>query len=151
MYQIMIYRIFLAGLLAVLAFQVEAQQKQEPWKPGQLMATKVLADRILAGKAENMLIVSIGPDDPIEGSIDIGPGKDKESIAALKSLLGKTPKDKEVVIYCGCCPFDRCPNIRPAFKLMNDMGFKNAKLLDIPRNIKVDWIDKDYPVKEEEN
>ncbi len=143
------YRIFLTGVLAILAFQVKAQQKQEPWKPGQLMATEVLADRILAGEAENMLIVSIGPDDPIEGSFDIGPGKDKESIAALKSLLGKTPKDKEVVIYCGCCPFDRCPNIRPAFKLLNDMGFKNAKLLDIPKNIKVDWIDKDYPVKEE--
>ncbi len=144
------YHIFLTGLLAILALQVKAQQKQEPWKPGQLMAANVLADRILGEQTDNMLIVSIGPDDPIEGSVNIGPGNDKKNIAALKSLLAKTPKDKEVVIYCGCCPFDRCPNIRPAFRLLNDMGFKNAKLLDIPKNIKVDWIDKDYPVKEEE-
>lgn len=143
------YRIFLISALALLVFHANAQQKKDPWKPGQLMPAKVLADRIAAKQTGNMLIVSIGPDDPIEGSVNIGPGKDKESITALKSLLAKTPKDKEVVIYCGCCPFDRCPNIRPAFQTLNDMGFKNAKLLDIPKNIKADWLDKDYPVKEE--
>lgn len=143
------YRIFMISALALIAFHASAQQKKEPWKPGQLMAAKVLADRIASDQTADMLIVSIGPDDPIEGSVDIGPGKDRESITALKSLLAKTPKDKEVVIYCGCCPFDRCPNIRPAFQTLNDMGFRNAKLLDIPKNIKVDWIDKDYPVKEE--
>jgi len=26
------------------------------------------------------------------------------------------------------------------------MEFKNQKLLDLPRNIKVDWIDHGYPV-----
>ncbi len=141
--------IFLIGTLALVVFHTQAQQKQEPWKPSQLMATKVLADRISAGQTGNMLIVSIGPDDPIKGSVNIGPGKEKENIAALKTLLAKTPKDKEVVIYCGCCPFDRCPNIRPAFQALNSMGFKNAKLLDIPKNIKADWLDKDYPVKED--
>jgi hypothetical protein len=30
---------------------------------------------------------------------------------------------------------------------LNDMGFKNHKLLNIPQNIKVDWIDKGYAVK----
>ncbi|GAA4434063.1 hypothetical protein GCM10023091_08480 [Ravibacter arvi] len=143
------YRIFLLGALALLAVRVSAQQKKEPWKPGQLMATKVLADRISNRQTGDMLIVSIGPDNPIRGSVDIGPGKEKENIAALKSLLEKTPRDKEVVIYCGCCPFDKCPNIRPAFQVLNELGFKQAKLLDIPKNIKVDWLDKNYPVNEE--
>ena len=145
----MIYRIFFTFLWTTLAFQAGAQQKQEPWKPSQLIPTKLLAEKILADEATDMLIVSVGPGDPIEGSLDVGPGEEKKNIAALKSLLSKTPKDKEVVIYCGCCPFDKCPNIRPAFKLLTDMGFKNAKLLDVPKNIKVDWIDKGYPVKEE--
>lgn len=143
------YRIFLLGALALFAVRVSAQQKKEPWKPGQLMATKVLADRISNRQTGNMLIVSIGPDNPVRGSVDIGPGKEKENIAALKSLLEKTPRDKEVVIYCGCCPFDKCPNIRPAFQVLNELGFKQAKLLDIPKNIKVDWLDKNYPVNEE--
>jgi len=64
----------------------------------------------------------------------------------LKQELDKLPRDANVVVYCGCCPFAVCPNIRPAFALLNEMKFKNQKLLNLPKNIKVDWIDHDYPV-----
>ncbi len=43
------------------------------------------------------------------------------------------------------CTIANCPNIRPAFSLLNEMKFTNHKLLDIPKNIKVDWIDKGFP------
>jgi hypothetical protein len=62
--------------------------------------------------------------------------------------LEKLPKDASIVVYCGCCPYRSCPNVRPAFNLLNSMGFKNHKLLDLPQNIKVDWIDHGYPVME---
>jgi hypothetical protein len=29
-----------------------------------------------------------------------------------------------------------------------EMGFKNAKLLNLPKNIKTDWLDKDYPTND---
>jgi hypothetical protein len=34
-----------------------------------------------------------------------------------------------VVIYCGCCPLDKCPNVRPAFTLLKTMGFTNLHVL----------------------
>jgi hypothetical protein len=89
--------------------------------------------------------LSIGPDAVIKGSQNMGPANDPQNLEKFKAYLKNVKKDKQVVIYCGCCPFDRCPNIRPAFKVLKEMGFKNAKLLNIPQNVKTDWLDKDYP------
>ena len=99
-------------------------------------------------ETKDLLVLSIGPDAIIKGSAAIGPTSEKENLEKLRQYLSDVPKNKEVVIYCGCCPFDRCPNIRPAFKVLDDMDFKNGKLLDIPQNIKVDWLDKGYPMNE---
>lgn len=126
---------------------VQAQTTQEPWSASQLMPPKQLADRIQQAKTPMPLIVNIGPQAVIKGSVDVGPAGEKPNIKKLETLLSKEDKNREVVLYCGCCPFDRCPNIRPAFTQIKKMGFKNAKLLDIPKNIKTDWIDKDYPVQ----
>lgn len=138
--------IFSFGLLFVLSFGLNAQQ--EPWQDNQLMEADVLAQKINKNQLDNTLILSIGFDDVIAGSTYIGAGRDKASIEKLEKILLGVSKDTEVVIYCGCCPFDRCPNIRPAFEAVQNLGFKNAKLLNIPDNIKVDWLDKDYPTKE---
>lgn len=137
--------------VALLAFSsngMYAQQKPEPWSNKQLLETETLASRIGQGEVQNLLILSIGPDALIKGSVGIGPASEKENIDKLRAYLKEVAKGKEVVIYCGCCPFDRCPNIRPAFKVLNAMGFKNAKLLNIHQNVKVDWLDKGYPLNE---
>jgi rhodanese-related sulfurtransferase len=84
----------------------------------------------------------------IKGSIDIGPVMIPENLNILKQKLNKLPKNTQVVVYCGCCPFSRCPNVRPAMQLLKDMQFTNYKLLNLPDNIKVDWIDKNYPISE---
>ena len=84
----------------------------------------------------------------IKGSIYIGPTKDQKNLDTFKTQLDKLPKDANIVIYCGCCPFDRCPNVRPAFELLNKMEFRNQKLLNLSHNVKADWIDKGYPVTE---
>ena len=55
-------------------------------------------------------------------------------------------KKRNIVIYCGCCPFKDCPNIRPAFSLLNSMKFTNHKLLNLPLNLKTDWINHGYPM-----
>ncbi len=120
-------------------------QQQNPWTEAQLMQPEVLASKINKNQLKNTLIYSVGFDAAIKSSVDLGPASKSENLDQLKSVLSKLDKKKEVVIYCGCCPFDRCPNIRPAFKLLQEMGFKNAKLLNLPTNIKTDWLDKGYP------
>jgi hypothetical protein len=118
----------------------------EPWKPEQLLAPAELAKTIGDPAAKQPLVFSIGPGAVIRGSIDIGPGRDSNNIKKLRQQLSQLPKDANIVIYCGCCPFEHCPNIRPAFTLLNEMGFGQARLLNIEHNVKTDWIDKGYPV-----
>ncbi|KMQ61624.1 hypothetical protein ACM46_16675 [Chryseobacterium angstadtii] len=128
--------------------QMSAQQKQDPWNENQLMDPALLASKITANKTKDIVIISVGPEAIIKGSVDIGSTREPENLEKLRNYLKNIPKGKEVIIYCGCCPFVKCPNIRPAFNLLMEMGFKNAKLLNLPKNIKADWLDKDYPTND---
>ena len=83
----------------------------------------------------------------IPGAIYAGPGQKAEGIALLKAEVAKFPKDREIVIYCGCCPWDKCPNMQPAFAALREMGYNKVKALYIPENFKTNWIDKGYPVE----
>jgi thiosulfate/3-mercaptopyruvate sulfurtransferase len=117
----------------------------EPWTARQLMAPADLATTINNAAGKKPLIICVGPGSLIKGSINIGPAKEKQNLVKLKKELTGLPKDRDIVIYCGCCPFDHCPNIRPAFTLLNEMKFSNAHLLNLEHNIKLDWVDKGYP------
>jgi hypothetical protein len=42
---------------------------------------------------------------------------------------------------------EKCPNIRPAFAALHEMGFTKVRVVSIPTNFKTDWIDKGYPTE----
>ncbi len=128
--------------------QVSAQDQNDPWTPQQLLAPADLAKVLNNPKAPQPIIYSIGMQAIIKNSIDIGPTMRVENMNTLKLKLNKLPKNSQIVIYCGCCPFSRCPNIRPAMALLKSMQFTNYKLLNLPQNVKVDWIDLGYPMSE---
>jgi len=81
----------------------------------------------------------------IPGSVYAGPGSKEEGLTDLRKAVAGQPKTREIILYCGCCPFDKCPNIRPAFATLRELGFTNVKAMMIPTNLKTDWIDKGYP------
>ena len=131
-------------LLIILSCNQNQNSKTlEPWGISQLLEPKLLSYKIESGK-DIPKIISIGPGVVIKNSIGIGECRYNENIEKLKSLVSGYKKDDKIVLYCGCCPFKNCPNIRPAFTLMNKLGFKNHKLLNIKNNIKADWIDMGY-------
>lgn len=137
-----------AGLIAIVfALLSFSQRSDEPWKKGQLMDPAELAAIINDSQAKKPLIYSVGPGADIKGSIEMGPAQEKENLDKLRIALSKLDRNSEIVLLCGCCPFEHCPNIRPSFALLNEMKFTNHKLLDLPHNLKVDWIDKGYPMK----
>ena len=76
-----------------------------------------------------------------------GPGGQEEGLQVLRTRVANVPKDTPIVIYCGCCPWDRCPNIKPAMALLQEMGFTNVKALHLADSFKTDWIDQGYPVE----
>lgn len=138
----------LATLLICLMVVQVGWKNAEPWQPVQLLEPADLAATINTPEAKQPLIISIGPAATIKTSVGVGPASEAENLAKLEKLLSKEPKTRVIVIYCGCCPFKNCPNVRPAFTKLNEMGFKNHKLLNIAKNLKTDWIDKGYPVIE---
>jgi thiosulfate/3-mercaptopyruvate sulfurtransferase len=122
-------------------------QSDEPWTDKQLKDPAVLAAALTDSKASKPVIFNIGPVQQIKGAIAIGPASAQANLDKLKKQFAKLPKDKEVIIYCGCCPFRRCPNVRPAFELLKQMKFTNAKLLNLPTSLNEDWISKGYPLE----
>jgi thiosulfate/3-mercaptopyruvate sulfurtransferase len=138
--------IILPTILAIVISAASIQAK-EPWTEKELKDPAVLAATLADAKATKPIILNIGPVQQIKGAIAIGPAVDEGNLDKLKKEVAKTAKDKEVIIYCGCCPFRRCPNIRPAFELLKKMKFTNVKLLNLPTGLSEDWIHKGYPLE----
>ena len=39
----------------------------------------------------------------------------------------------------------RCPNIRPAYRALKELGYTNVRVLDLATNFHDDWSGKGYP------
>lgn len=121
-------------------------QNPENWTKQQLMEPYALA-RLLKDGKDLPVIFCVGPGASIPNSINIGMTRDKQNLDLFRARLKELPVNTSIVIYCGCCPFEHCPNVRPAIEVLKQMNFTNYKLLDLPHNLKTDWIDKGFPTK----
>jgi thiosulfate/3-mercaptopyruvate sulfurtransferase len=125
---------------------VTTGQTSEPWTSKDLIEPAALANMITSPSGQLPVIFNVGPVGDIKGAIHIGSVANKAGLDKLTKALAGVSKDKMVVIYCGCCPFRNCPNIRPAFSLLKEQGFKEPRLLNLKQNLKVDWTDYGYPM-----
>jgi rhodanese-related sulfurtransferase len=82
----------------------------------------------------------------IPGAVYAGPAGKDDGITALKTAAQSIDKGREVVIYCGCCPWEHCPNVAAAWRTLKELGFTQLKVLYIPKNFGADWVEKGYPV-----
>jgi thiosulfate/3-mercaptopyruvate sulfurtransferase len=85
----------------------------------------------------------------IPGAIFAGPASTAEGLAKLKAVAENIPHNKEVILYCGCCPWEKCPNIHPAYGELRRMGFSRLVVLLIPQDFAHDWIGQGFPVARE--
>jgi thiosulfate/3-mercaptopyruvate sulfurtransferase len=119
----------------------------DPWTSNDLLQPKDLAANL-----KTPLVIHVGfpvlyRSVHITGSQYAGPGSKAEGIELLKQAVAGQPRDREIVLYCGCCPWEKCPNMRPAFAALHELGYTRVKAMVIPENLKVDWIDKGYPTE----
>lgn len=84
----------------------------------------------------------------IPGSKYVGSGSTARGRAELKKALQALPRSRAVVLYCGCCPWDHCPNVNPAFRVARSIGYTNVKILYIVQDLEHDWVAKGYPALE---
>ena len=82
----------------------------------------------------------------ISGAEYAGMAGEEAGLRALRERVSKLERSHFVVLYCGCCPWNRCPNIGPAYQQMRSLGFTHIKVLYIAENFGADWVDKGYPV-----
>ena len=106
----------------------------------------------LASKDKHATILQVGPNflyrtKHIPGALYAGPGSRAEGLDLLKKAVEKLPRDGEIIVYCGCCPWDRCPNVKPAMELLKEMGFTHAKAMYVETSFAKDWTEKGYPVE----
>lgn len=84
----------------------------------------------------------------IPGSRYAGPASKPEGLDSLRKTLGPLPREAPLVLYCGCCPWENCPNVVPAFQTARAMGFKRVQVLLVAKDFQKDWADKGYPTAE---
>jgi thiosulfate/3-mercaptopyruvate sulfurtransferase len=123
-----------------------------PWHDDQIIKPEALAKSLSAATGEKPLVLCVGfpvlyQGGHIVGAKFAGPAARPAGIRALKRAVQDLPRDKPIVLYCGCCPWKHCPNIRPAFSTMQELGFTNVTVLSIPENFRQDWIAKGFPIE----
>ena len=129
------------------------EKAAEPWKDGQVLHAADLVHEIGNAKDSGApTIVYVGFRTLFEGghipeASFHGTASKEEGHADLKKWVGALPRSTNLVIYCGCCPFDRCPNIRPAYAALHEMGFTHVRILVLPSSFAADWVEKGYPTQ----
>ena len=149
--------LFFLFALALNSFPIkrangDEKKSPDPWansqtlEPGQL--AKMLADKSVT--VPTVVFVgfrSLYVGGHIPNAAFHGTASTEEGLAELKSWAAALPHPNDLVVYCGCCPFDKCPNIRPAYTALSRLGFKNVRVLVVPTSFAVDWADKGYPLQ----
>jgi hypothetical protein len=107
--------------------------------------------KVLQSSGEKPLILNVGPrllyaQAHIPGAEYMGAASEAGGIERLRGRVKSLPRTKSIVLYCGCCPWEHCPNVRPAFKEMRALGFTRVQVLYIGNNFGADWVDIGYPV-----
>jgi hypothetical protein len=138
--------ILLVLSIVMLSAVVEAQQ--DPWTKNQLISPEALAQKLKATGKDVPVILNFGVERNIKNAIEIGLVSSPKIAEKFKVDAAKMDKKKETVIYCGCCTMENCPNVRNSFNKLKELGFTNIKVLNIPTDLNVDWIEKGYPMKQ---
>lgn len=95
------------------------------------------------------IIINCGNQANILGAVSIGEldqsGTWKQKLrTALRNKQLDKSFNKSVVVYCGCCSSDNCPNVGPVITELNDLGFKNVKGLYFFDGYGPEWKGKGY-------
>ena len=153
----------LLALLCVLCAQAHAQQPSHALQAtsadsadavipaAQLLQPAELAQILRSSSGDKPLVLQVGShvlyaEAHIPGSEYAGAGAQDSGLQALKDRVKGLKPTQFLVLYCGCCPWNKCPNIRPAYQQLHALGFTQVKVLYLADNFGADWVDKGYPV-----
>jgi len=150
----------LAALLAIHGAASGAIAQSAPGQIDSLSATAIPeADRIQPEALNRLLTSNPAAEKPlvlqvgfrvmfnqahIAGSQYVGPDSKPEGIRSLEAAVAGVSKNRLIVLYCGCCPWTRCPNVGPAYRRLRELGLTHVKVLYLANNFGDDWVGKGY-------
>ncbi len=144
----------LLGLSTAARFRAaQTDTTAEPWSSAQLVQPAEIVKELGAPAKDRPLVVCVGFDflyqaAHVPGSVFYGPAREAAGLQRLKDAAQSWPRDRDIVIYCGCCPFSHCPNARPAFAALKRTGFTHLRVLNIEHDFRTDWLKQGYPVEQ---
>ena len=138
-----------AAILLSLLISSHASGQASSIPASRLINPEDLVKVLQMGK-EKPLILQVGPhilfaQAHVVGSEYVGAASTEAGLHQLRKRVESVPRSKFIVLYCGCCPWNHCPNIKPADDALTAMGFTNVKVLYISDNFGTNWVDKGYP------
>jgi len=141
-----------AAIAFVPATRGDEKMSTDPWTAAQILRPSDLDLELNDKNEKSPTIIYVGfhtlfAGGHIPGATFHGSASTEQGRAELKKWADTLPRTASLVIYCGCCPFEKCPNIRPAFTALNGMGFKKLRVLVLPTNFATDWAAKGYPLE----
>jgi thiosulfate/3-mercaptopyruvate sulfurtransferase len=141
---------WLASAVLLLSLSPWLCMQAKPTSDAQTISPEDLVKVWQAGNGPKPIVIQVGfrtlyDQEHIPGAIYVGPASTEAGLQQLRQSVGQIPKDKWIVLYCGCCPWSHCPNVKPAAALLSKMGFSNIKLLYIAGNFGSDWVSKGFP------
>jgi len=124
----------------------------DPWTAAQTVEPSALVKELAGAAANRPTVVCVAPrflfeGGHVPGAVYHGPGSSPQGLADLKKWAQHLPRSTNLVVYCGCCPLDHCPNLRPAFQALQAMGFTHLRALLLPANFYTDWASKGFPTE----
>jgi thiosulfate/3-mercaptopyruvate sulfurtransferase len=141
--------IALLFLFAVCLISLQAFAQWSSIAPGRLISAEDLVKLIQSDK-DKPLMFQVGShilflQAHIPGSEYVGAAATEAGLQQLRKRVESLPRNKFIVLYCGCCPWNHCPNVKPADDALHTMGFSNVKVLYIADNFGTNWVAKGYP------
>lgn len=136
---------------AMASAQMPAKSARDSILASQLIQPEELVKLLKTPSASRPLIFQVGShvlyaEAHIPDSEYIGSAADESGRRKLRERVKSLPKNASIILYCGCCPWQHCPNVKPAYAELHTLGFTNVKVLYIAGNFGSDWVEKGYPV-----
>ena len=143
--------VFVFGTVAIAVASLAFAYQASLIPISRLVNADELVKILQSAKSKKPLLIQVGShvlytQAHIPGSEYIGPASSETGLQSLRKRVESLPRNKFIVLYCGCCPWSHCPNVKPADDALRAMGFTNVKVLYIAAKFGADWVEKGYPV-----
>jgi len=133
-----------------------AATSPDPWTSAQIVQpADLVKEHAASPNAAQPIVVCVGmrtyfKNAHVPGAVLHGPAMSQSGLDDLKKWAQPLPRSANLVVYCGCCPLAGCPNLRPAFIALREMGFKRLRVLTVPNSFATDWVEKGFHVEKGE-